>query len=365
MNGGVVLYSDPHFSNRTAFGRFETNAEFPGCNSRFHHIAKTLTNALDYANKNDCEAFFILGDVFHERGIIHVPVYKAVYDILNQPRTFPVYMIPGNHDVVDIRAMYGDKGLTSLFALKKDCSLSIDQKYRGLTNVFDNWGVVQLSFAWVAMLPFSTDEKKIIDWSDQLLPKKEKGKLNILMLHHSFIGALTGSHEWVMPNGIDPDDLNPAYDLVFSGHYHRHQIVGKKRKVIYVGAPLQHDFGERTYVPGFIHLFPDGTGRHIENDFSPRFDIIETSEINDLLLISTFRNDYVSIRWKGDSSALKDVKLSDNVIIDSTPMATTLEARTTIKTTDSVEEQLKKYVEVKAEGSKEHLDKGVSLYKGK
>jgi DNA repair exonuclease SbcCD nuclease subunit len=169
-----------------------------------------------------------------------------------------------------------------------------------------------------------------------------------------------------MPNGIDVDDICPEYDLIFSGHYHRHQtLVGKKNFMTYVGAPLQHDFGERTYTPGFIHLYLDGKWKHIENDFSPRFDIIETSEVNDLLLISTFGNDYVSVRWKGDTSLLKDIKLSDNVVIDSTPQSSVVEARTDIKTTDSVEEQLKKYVEVKASGSQEHLDKGVSLYKGK
>lgn len=356
---GVILFSDTHFSNRSAFGRFESNPDFPGCNSRFHHIARTLINALDYAKKNDCETFFILGDVFHERGVIQVPVYKAVYDILDQQRNFPVYMFPGNHDVCDIRAMYSDKGLNSLFAF--------DKQFEGLetTVASEPYKWASMSFASIVMLPFSSNEKKLVEMSYSMLPKKD-GKLRVLMLHHSFTGASSGPHEWKMPNAIDIDDLCPDYDLIFSGHYHKHQtLVGKKNILTYVGSPLQHDFGERTYTPGFIHLLPNGSWKHIENDFSPKFDIIETSNPDDLLLMSSFRNDYVSVKWTGDSELLKDIKLSDNIILDTTPQSSTVEVRTSIKTTDSVEEQLQKYVEVKADGSKEYLDKGISLYKEK
>lgn len=360
---GVVLYSDPHFSNRSAFGKFESNVDFPGCNSRFHEIAKTLINALQYAKEQDCEAFFILGDVFHERGTIHVPVFKSVHDIIFQDWPFDIYLIPGNHDMVDVRAMHGDKGLNSLFAFKTNY-----EKENRIQTFYNDYGTVRTSFAWFHLQPFSTDEKKLINRTYVLGDKKEGP--DIFLMHHSFMGAKTGPHEWAMPNHIDVDDLNPKVDLYFSGHYHLHQIIkGKttKNELIYVGSPLQHDFGEKNYTPGFIHLMPDLTWKHIENKLSPRFNVIETDSLAELNMLSNRPQDYISVKWKGDAGMIEKYKISNtlpNMIIDTTPVATKVEARTDIKTTDSVEETLKKYVTAKkGKEDKEVVDFGLTLYK--
>lgn len=365
---GVILYSDPHFSNRTAFGKFESNPEFPGCNSRFHEIAKTLLNALQYAEDNDCEAFFILGDVFHERGTIQVPVFKGVHDILfNKKWSFRIYIMPGNHDMVDIRAMYGTEGLTSLFAFGEK---NIDWNRKDIVSVIDSdYGTISAMGAKFHMLPFSKDEKKLINMTYSL-PEVNKPTPDIFLFHHSFMGAKTGPHEWSMPNHIDVDDLNPAVEMYFSGHYHLHQkIKGKTtvNKLIYVGAPLHHDFGEKNYIPGFIHLMPNLTWKHVENKISPRFTTIETASLADLNALSSRPQDYISVKWKGDAGMIEKYKITNtlpNMIIDTTPVATTVESRTNIKTTDSVEETLKKYVNAKkGKEDKEVVDFGINLYK--
>jgi DNA repair exonuclease SbcCD nuclease subunit len=363
---GVVLYSDPHFSNRTAFGKFESNPTFPGCNSRFHEIAKTLVNALQYAKDNDCEAFFILGDVFHERGTIQVPVFKGVHDILFKGWRFPIYAIPGNHDMVDLRAMHGTKGLNSLFAFDGG---EPDYERKSIIRIFDKESVVRTSFAFFNMLPFSVDEKKLINMTYSL-SNKGKSTPNIFLMHHSFMGAITGPHEWAMPNHIDIDDFNQDVEMYWSGHYHRHQrIKGKttNNELWYVGAPLQHDFGEKNYTPGFIHLLPDLTWKQVENVNSPRFNIIETSSLADLNMLCARPQDYISVKWKGDAGMIEKYKTTNtlpNMIIDTTPTASVVESRTDIKTTDSVEETISKYVEAKkGKEDKELADFGLTLYK--
>jgi len=352
--GGIVLYSDPHFDNRAQFGKYESNPEFPGCNSRFHETAKSFRSALAYANANDCEALFILGDIFHTRGHVAVPVYNGVYRLLEEASkgTVPVYIYPGNHDFVDLKAMHAEHSLHSLFMYGSVCTL-VDQPSLIETD----------SFA-VGIIPFSMDLDAITLASQQLYPWASKRlrpntKQTALMLHHSVNGAVTGPHEWQMPNRLNVADLNQSWDNIFSGHYHKHQSI---EKLVYVGAPLQHDFGEREYIPGFIHLLPDGTWKHIENIASPRFVITETE---DSRVISTLDNrNYNVVRWYGEDKEGEKLRESTNALVEIKPPSLKKIARSDIKTTDSVEEMFKKYIKARTGTvSNTLLKKGLTFYK--
>lgn len=355
---GIVLWSDPHFANRTSFGKIETNSEFPGCNSRFHEIAKSFRKAVDYAEGNDCESIFILGDIFHDRGVIDIPVYNAVYQLFKEAagRGVRVVIYPGNHDMVDLRAMHVNKHLHSLFTYEK------------ITHVQEKPSIVQTAYFPVAVIPYSNSSREVVETSKRLLDQMS-GDIKILMLHHSVNGAITGPHEWVMPHRLDADDLPEGYTHIFSGHYHCHQ---KVKRLWYVGAPLHHDFGERTYTPGFIHVKPDGSWTQIENTDSPRFQVIETCDPKVLKTINP--KDYTSIKWDGDFNEVELAKedMPDNSIIEVTHKTKT-SVRTNIQTTDQVETMIEKYAEAKYgkvvpagdNHSSEIIDYGVRLYKGK
>jgi len=354
LKGGILLYSDPHFDNRSSFGVYTSNPEFPGCNSRFHETAKSFRDALTYAREHDCEAVFVLGDIFHTRGHVAVPVYNGVYRLLEEANKgkIPVYLYPGNHDFVDLKAMHAEHSLHSLFMYGSVCTL-VDQPTLVETD----------SFA-VGIIPFSMDLDAITLASQQLYPSASKllrpnTKQTVLMLHHSVNGAVTGPHEWQMPNRLNVADLNQSWDYIFSGHYHKHQFVDK---LVYVGGPLQHDFGEREYTPGFIHLMPDGTWEHIENKTSPRFIITETEDSS---IVSNLNNhNYNVVKWYGEEKTGEKLRDVTNALIEIKPPTLKKIARSDIQTTDSVEDMFKKYIKARTGTiSNTLLKKGLAFYK--
>ena len=353
-SGGIVLYSDSHFDNRSSFGQYTSSPEFPGCNSRFHEIASTFRSAVAYATQNDCEAIFVLGDIFHTRGHVAIPVYNGVYRLMEEASSgnIPIYLYPGNHDFVDLKAMHAEHSLHSLFM------------YKSVSRLIDQPSLVETDSFAIGIIPFSMDLAAITLASHQLYPHTSKRlkpniKRTVLMLHHSVNGAVTGPHEWQMPNRLNVEDLNQSWDHIFSGHYHRHQFVDK---LIYVGGPLQHDFGEREYIPGFIHLMPDGTWKHIENKVSPRFIITETEDSS---IVSNLNNhNYNVIKWYGEEKVGEKLRDVTNALIEIKPPTLKKIARSDIQTTDSVEDMFKKYIKARTGGvSDTLLNKGLSFYK--
>lgn len=350
MNGGVVLLADTHFANRTSFGRFNSHPEFPGCNSRLHEAINACRQAVDYAVKHDCESIVILGDVFHDRGIIDVPVYNAVYQLFEEiaNKGLKLIVYPGNHDYVDLAAMHADKHLHSLFM------------YNKLSSIIDSPSIVSLDCFFLGIIPFCKDTEQIIDNSVKLAaPKPDRPQL--LLLHHSINGAVTGPHEWQMPHKLDPYKLDQRWTRIFSGHYHKHQKCGP---ATYVGSPLHHDFNERTYVPGFVHVKPNGDWVHIENTISPRFCALEVNDSSKLTDLQDTKN-YVSIRYTGDVSELDKVKkfVSDNCVVEHRPKGSNASIRTDIESTDAVEDMIKKFTIAKKGEDPELIKKGIDIYK--
>lgn len=102
-----------------------------------------------------------------------------------------------------------------------------------------------------------------------------KGKACMLLMHHTFDGAVHGAHQFTL-GGISPKYI-PDYMQVYSGHIHMRQRI--KQTIVYTGAPLQHDFGEAGYEPGYVIVDLDGdpheyTFYPVPEDVAPRFHIL-------------------------------------------------------------------------------------------
>lgn len=353
----IVLVGDPHFANRTGFAKQPSNPEFQGCNSRLHEIAQAVRRAITFAKDGGAEAVVILGDIFHDRGVIQVPVFNAMYQILNEAKDkgVEVILFPGNHDYVDLHAR-GSAKLHSILS------------FEGAATVVHSASQIELDSFICSIVPFTPSAEKTTLAAKKLYEKSKKSsKANLLLLHHSLDGAKTGPHEWVMPSRLRANHL-PRFDLIVSGHYHQHQIVkDSDNYVIYAGAPLQHDAGERDYKPGFLVVGDDGSIRHIENFASPRFVVIEAETEEDLESEEVRDNDYLIVKWKGEEKDGK--KLRDQLkglgigIVNVTPDSARKAIRTNISTADAVETMLAKYAEARL-GAPDplYLDEGVKLY---
>lgn len=59
---------------------------------------------------------------------------------------------------------------------------------------------------------------------------------------------------------------------MFSGHFHKHQTIGDKKNVTYVGSPLQFNFGDVEDERGVVIYHADtDTVEHIQNPHGKLF----------------------------------------------------------------------------------------------
>ena len=201
--GGLVLISDLHLANRKAFSKVVPDPAFKGCNSRLLEILSTINWSLKYAVNNDCEGVVILGDIFHDRGTISVPVFNAFYSLLSKYRgVIPVYAFPGNHDFVDSKALWGEDGFNSLYCFSDIIHVVHEP---GTVTHFNSFNI--------KMIPFNINAENVLKEATNFSAKTSK--VNLLMLHHGIDGAVFGPANWSMPHTISPDQLPSSYDHIF------------------------------------------------------------------------------------------------------------------------------------------------------
>lgn len=250
----IAVIGDPHFDNRKMFG-YPT--EQPGVNSRLANIVQVFKWISDDIPE-DVHSVVLLGDTTHQHGKLTPPVLHAVYEALGAFGGMDdIFILSGNHDIDhNGRSIIGAFAYTDGIYVANPPEL-LTWYYKG---------------AKLGFIPYMDHDRTILALSDML---SITGDHNIVFMHHHFEGAKHGAHEFEPPGGLSPNDIPDAIDLVLSGHYHMHHRLGKK--IIYVGAPIQHDFGEATYTPGYIILDLDTLEyefREVPATVAPRFHII-------------------------------------------------------------------------------------------
>lgn len=350
----IYTISDTHLSNRKGFAKELQENEFPGTNSRFNEIIKAIRCCADQAIDADAEALVIPGDVFNERGILSVAVYTAAYKVFEDiSKKIRLIFSPGNHDMVSSVALHGEEGLHSLYGFKEFADVAHKQEFYE-TDSFT-----------ISMIPFIPSKEGTIAASQQLFQRvKRIKKFSLVFYHHSFEGAESGPINWSMPYPLTFEDI-PAFDGKYSGHIHKHQTVGPaKNGLVYVGAPLHHDAGERHYKPGWLKIDSEGTYKHIENITSPRFVLAEVRSLKELDALR--EEDYKVVRWLGDVEEGQKVRDStDNVRVEISPKSSGFKSRSEISSSDTFEDMAKVYIKSKlGKIDNELLKYGVDAFNG-
>ena len=252
----IAVIGDPHFDNRKMFG-YPT--EKPGVNSRLANIVQVFKWVGDDIPE-DVHKAVILGDITHQHGKLTPPVLYAVYEALGAfGGMYEIFLLSGNHDID-----HNGRSIAGAFAYT-------DGIYVANPPVMMPWFLGSLTLC--GLIPYMGREHTLHAFEDMM--SFRSAKMRIAFMHHHFEGAKHGAHEFEPPGGLSPNDIPDAIDLVISGHYHMHHRLGKK--IIYAGAPIQHDFGEATYTPGYIILDLDTLEyefREVPASVAPRFHII-------------------------------------------------------------------------------------------
>lgn len=208
------------------------------------------------------------GDLFDEKGIVRTSCWDRLREVRVGWMTRGVKHIDnvGNHDQEDFQ---GTINPLKIFDHFDGCFVASEPTF------VDPW--------WI--IPYTRDLKKAL---------KEVPDDSLVVIHAGVCGAK-------MSAGIEDEDgadpkLFSRFKRVFSGHYHRHQTVGK---VTYIGSPMQQNFGEAGETKGVV-IYDDKKDKFkfVEITGLPRFHKFVMGD--DLADTPVACDDFVHVTVKGD-----------------------------------------------------------------
>jgi DNA repair exonuclease SbcCD nuclease subunit len=132
-------------------------------------------------------------------------------------------------------------------------------------------------------------------------------KKNILIGHLDIIGFVM-PNGFVAKSGFRREDFKD-FDLVISGHYHKHQVLGN---IVYVGSPYQTSVSEREQQHGFVILDTDTLEwKLVEYQEAPKYKMLEVKHLTDIRL-EDISNNFVRIKLA--SHKISKVKLKSHLL---------------------------------------------------
>jgi DNA repair exonuclease SbcCD nuclease subunit len=251
----VAIFSDLHAHPFKPYAGILEN----GMNSRLADAVHCIDQVVDYCVSEGVDLALFGGDLFHVRRTINVAAFNAVYESMSKfaLNGIPLVMIHGNHDQAD------KKGNThSIHAFRTFCSVT------------DNpgWLVVHGKsgepYAIMA-IPYMENVEQLRDIVQEPCPIAQVPK--ILLGHLGIRGAKVGADfVYVNPYDADAADLNAgAFDAAYLGHHHLHQQIAANGW--YIGAALQHNWGDRDQWRGFL-VYDTETKSHTRHTLqAPQF----------------------------------------------------------------------------------------------
>lgn len=195
-----------------------------GLSIRTHDKLDALHEALSISVSQNCEAFFICGDIYEKLNPPEKLKEAFLRTIIPFSKEIKIIIFPGNHDGADFTNNYLSE-LAILEDLKDPPFKIIDEP----TTLYLNNGRDKF-----LVYPWNADHDKIV----RDLEQYEEGL--ILVGHMEIIGATT-STEYHLTKGIHQGILQ-KFKYVILGHYHKHQRLA--RNLLYVGSPIIKDMSE-------------------------------------------------------------------------------------------------------------------------
>lgn len=250
----LVFAADPHFHEAAG-----TSANGP--DSRLQRQLKAASHVLEYAEINHAPIIWA-GDIFHAKAGTVVPDFNEAYELLTGSSAH-MFFIPGNHDMTNADGSRHTLKLLASGGLgRKVYDVPSSQVFDGDTlAVFVPFPMENGKFS---LGKFATWMKKAHDIV------KDKAKPKNILVSHVYTRELTEKHFGVA-TGISADELVTTFDLVFLGHHHVHDevVCRNGRKVVSIGAPMQHTFSDAGQKRGFVTLNTDTLETKFHNIPSP------------------------------------------------------------------------------------------------
>jgi len=246
---------------------------------------------------------FHLGDWFTSRKGQSLEVLTTSFKILRllQSNDINLFIIPGNHDKVDLDS------IISFLDVFSFCDR---------VSVIRVCDIVRIDGVSVTMLPYFKEDEEYPKQLSGVLKKISPKETNVLMTHIAVTGVKNNDGSEVT-NNLSKNSFK-AFKKVYVGHYHNRSKFGN---IEYIGSAYQANFGEDNE-KGFSWLLEDGGSEFVKLDF-PEFvklnisvDEMNTDQaFSELLgIVADNKGGNTRITIVGDQSKLKSFnkgKLTD------------------------------------------------------
>jgi len=185
-------------------------------------IINYLDYLLHYCGENDIQFMTIMGDIFDKSSNIKneafVPLFMKFLEL--QRAGINLTFILGNHDIYNVNNNSIVETFSPLGTVIKEAEY--------LPNRGDH-----------SFLPYTKKEEDIENHPGILFTHIPIADFNFDNAFHA-----TEKHAF-------SKEFFSEYSLVFTGHFHRHQA---QKNIVYVGSPIQLNFGEMGIQKGFVVL---------------------------------------------------------------------------------------------------------------
>lgn len=252
----ILIYADLHIYNHH---KMPINSET---------ALGVLDYIKEYSEENNISKIVCAGDFFHTKAKSYAPHVVQAWLRIKDINKLGIdqYLIVGNHDMA-----MPNTSMNSILFVFSNYSKIIPDYY------FEDIGDTRVHFLSYTTVPF-----------DNFIFSKTKK--NVLIGHLDVIGFKM-SNGYRADSGFKIADFD-KFDLVFSGHYHSHQIM---ENIVYVGSPYQTSFAERDQNKGFIVFDTDSfTWEFVETPSAPKYKIIEIEDIEEIN--EKVSNDFIRIK---------------------------------------------------------------------
>lgn len=291
MSYRALFAADVHVGNTLPFARRVNAAGFAACSDRLLDTLDVLDQMAAYADANGIGDLWFIGDLLDKRLLDGATLKYAMEKILSiADRGMRIRLIPGNHEAQDAAA--------SMYTLR------VFEGVRPEIEVWDAESSAELGGVWFRGVPYKPDE--VARETVSRVRDSQNGAPTVLLLHQSLVGGKVGT--WVNPHGLNDTDL-AGFLAVLAGHFHTPQAISIAPLRMYLGAPVQHNFGDAGEERGFwdMTFTTAGVERTMVRTASPEF------HKWDYKLMKTFtepppefkRGDYITMVIKGTPAELK------------------------------------------------------------
>lgn len=216
----AVIITDTHL-----FEKHTRADSLISCN--YEDVYNVCSQAIQLAKENNLKEVFHAGDFFDSRKHQSQSLLQMAENIfqLFEDNQITLYIINGNHDSTDYESSY---------------SFLSPYKHHPFIKLIPVSHFIDLETTRIHLLSFFDNDRYIKELEEVKTKLSDKLK-NVLITHIGIHGALRNNGE--KEQSSITFEMFKEFDKVLIGHYHNlsSHINGK---VVYIGASLQHNFGE-------------------------------------------------------------------------------------------------------------------------